>query len=334
MGTVSTRVFLSGEGIVLNEPSVVAVDCNSGQVLASGSEAALMHGKIPKDIKLIRPFSSGVIADFESARLMLKHLIKKVKAKSWLGVPQVVVAVPQAITKVECRAVIDVIKETFLCESIHLVEESVAAAFGANLPITEPVGSCLINIGGGHTAACSLSMQNIVVGNSIGIGGVYLSDCIIRHMRKKHNMKIGKHTAHSILSTIGQAKFHPNQEDLQMKAKGIHVNSGLPRTLEISSSDVNECIISFLNKIVNLIKLTLETTPPELAADIYDRGITLTGGVALLKGLDQFISNELKILVNISENPQYSVSLGTGLILEKHMRHHKLSPKSTRNYSS
>lgn len=314
LGTANTLIYVSGKGIVLSEPSVVAVHVSTGRVIAVGMEAKKMLDRTPGDIVAIRPMKEGVIADFEAVNKMIKYFINKVSDKRKLVKPTVVIAVPAGITEVEKRAVREA-AETAGAAQIILIEQALAAAIGANLPIHEPTGHMVVDIGGGTTEIAVVSLGGIVVSKSIKVGGDKFDEAIMQYLKKHHNLIIGEPTAENIKKQIGSA--FPLAEELTMEVKGRDAVTGLPRTLVMDSTEIREAIQPVLMEILEAVKHTLDQTPPELAADLVDRGIVLTGGGALLKGLPQFLSYHTKVPVILAENPIACVALGAGKYLEE-----------------
>ncbi|MBC8123160.1 MAG: rod shape-determining protein [Gemmatimonadaceae bacterium] len=312
LGTANTLVYIAGQGVVLSEPSVVAFDRGSKNLLAVGEEARQMLGRTPGNITASRPLRDGVIADFDAAELMLQHFIRKVVGKS-LFAPRMVIGIPSGVTGVERRAVMEAAAQAG-AKSVFLVEEPLAAAIGAGLPISEPVGSMIVDIGGGTTEVAILSLQGSVVSESVRVAGDEMNDAIAQYLKKIHNLVIGERTAEQIKMRIGSA--FPTKEELKMEVRGLHMLSGLPRTITVNATEIRESMSEPLSVIVEAVKRTLEHSPPELAADIYDRGIMLAGGGALLTGLDDLITHETGIAVHIAESPLNCVVLGTGKILE------------------
>lgn len=313
LGTANTLVYIAGQGVVLSEPSVVAFDRDSKTLLAVGEEARQMLGRTPGNITASRPLRDGVIADFDATELMLQHFIRKVVGKSLLA-PRMVIGIPSGVTGVERRAVMEAAVQAG-AKSVYLVEEPIAAAIGAGLPISEPVGSMIVDIGGGTTEVAIISLQGSVISESVRVAGDEMNEAIAQYLKKLHNLVIGERTSEMIKIQIGSA-FPGRDEDQKMEVRGLHMLSGLPRTINIHAAEVRESMSEPLSAIVEAVKRTLEQAPPELAADIYDRGIVLAGGGALLKGLDQLISHETGIAVHIAESPLNCVVLGTGKILE------------------
>ncbi len=314
LGTANTLVYVSGKGIVLQEPSVVAMDQNEKVPLAVGEDAKRMLGRTPGNIIALRPLRDGVIADFDTAELMLKHFIRRVHGGETLVSPRVVLGIPSGVTGVERRAVMEAASQAGARE-VYLIDEPVAAAIGAGLPVAEPTGNMIIDIGGGTTEVAVLSLQGTVLSESVRVAGDELSESIIHYMKKVHNLVIGERTAEEIKISIGSA--YPTQEDeAVMEVRGLHLLSGLPRTVTIKGPEIRESMSEPLSVIVDAVKRTLERTPPELAADIIDRGIMLAGGGALLKGIDTLISHETGIVVHVAADPLSCVVLGTGRVLE------------------
>lgn len=314
LGTANTLVYVSGKGIVLEEPSVVAIHKDKGP-LAVGLEAKKMLGRTPDNVVAIRPLRDGVIADFDTAELMLKHFIRRVHdGRNPLVRPRMVIGIPSGVTGVERRAVEEAAKEAGASE-VYLIDEPVAAAIGAGLPVSEPTGNMIIDIGGGTTEVAVLSLQGTVLSESVRVAGDELSDSIMLYMKKVHNLVIGERTAEDIKIQLGSA-YPTEDEEPIMEVRGLHLLSGLPRTVTIKAPEIRESMSEPLSVIVEAVKRTLERTPPELAADIIDRGIMLAGGGALLKGLDTLISHETGIVTHIAPDALSCVVLGTGRVLE------------------
>ena len=313
LGTANTLVHVQGRGILLREPSVVAIDRNTGKVLQVGEEAKRMLGRTPGSIIAIRPLKDGVIADFDQTERMLRYFIEKVHRRKGFFHPQVVVGIPSGITEVECMAVIEATKKAGAKEAF-LIDEPRAAAIGAGLPVTEPVGTMIVDIGGGTSEVAVISLGDIVAARSIRIAGDEIDEAIIAYVRQAHNLKIGSRMAEECKLTLGSA--FPMEPELTMELRGQDVLSGLPRATMISSVEIREAISEPINAIVECVKETLEDTPPELAADIIDSGITLAGGGALLRGLDKLIARETLMPVHIAPDPLSCVVLGTGKCLD------------------
>ncbi|MEB3224318.1 MAG: rod shape-determining protein [Synechococcus sp.] len=315
LGTANTLVYVSGKGVVLQEPSVVAINKNNQEVLAVGLEAKRMLGRTPDNVIAIRPLRDGVIADFDTAEAMLKHFIKRVHDnRNPLVRPRMVIGIPSGVTGVERRAVEEAAKEAGASD-VYLIDEPVAAAIGAGLPVSEPTGNMIIDIGGGTTEVAVLSLQGTVLSESVRVAGDELSDSIMLYMKKVHNLVIGERTAEDIKIQLGSA-YPTDEEEPIMEVRGLHLLSGLPRTVTIKAPEIRESMSEPLSIIVEAVKRTLERIPPELAADIIDRGIMLAGGGALLKGLDTLISHETGIVTHVAANAESCVALGTGRVLE------------------
>lgn len=315
LGTANTLVYVSGRGVVLQEPSVVAIDETTGKPLAVGEEAKQMLGRTPGNIRALRPLRDGVIADFDIAEVMLKHFIRRVHENKALVSPKVVIGIPSGVTGVERRAVMDAALQAG-ARIVYLIDEPVAAAIGAGLPVDEPTGNMIVDIGGGTTEVAVLSLQGTVLSESVRVAGDELTDSIKQYMRKVNNLDIGDRTAEEIKVKIGSAYPSPDDDDISLEVRGVHMLSGLPRTVTVKSPEIRESMAEPLSVIIEAVKRTLEKTPPELAADIIDRGIMLAGGGALLKGLDTLISHETGIVVHVAADPLSCVVLGTGRVLE------------------
>ncbi|WP_121969557.1 rod shape-determining protein [Leptolyngbya sp. BC1307] len=315
LGTANTLVYVSGRGIVLQEPSVVAIDETDGKPLAVGEEAKRMLGRTPGNIRAIRPLRDGVIADFDIAEVMLKHFIRRVHENKALVSPRVVIGIPSGVTGVERRAVMDAALQAG-ARMVYLIDEPVAAAIGAGLPVDEPTGNMIVDIGGGTTEVAVLSLQGTVISESVRVAGDELTDAIKQYMKKVNNLEIGDRTAEEIKVKISSAYPSPDDDEISLEVRGVHMLSGLPRTVTVKSPEIRESMAEPLSVIVEAVKRTLENTPPELAADIIDRGIMLAGGGALLKGLDTLISHETGIVVHVAADPLSCVVLGTGRVLE------------------
>ena len=315
IGTANTLVYVSGRGVVLQEPSVVAIDETNGKPLAVGEEAKQMLGRTPDNIRALRPLRDGVIADFDIAEVMLKHFIRRVHENKALVSPRVVIGIPSGVTGVERRAVMDAALQAG-ARMVYLIDEPVAAAIGAGLPVDEPTGNMIVDIGGGTTEVAVLSLQGTVLSESVRVAGDELTDSIKQYMRKVNNLEIGDRTAEEIKVKIGSAYPSPEDDEVSLEVRGVHMLSGLPRTVTVKSPEIRESMAEPLSVIVEDVKRTLEKTPPELAADIIDRGIMLAGGGALLKGLDTLISHETGIVVHVAADPLSCVVLGTGRVLE------------------
>ena len=318
LGTANTLVYVKGKGIIANEPSVVAVQEDSKgtkRLLAVGKEAKDMVGRTPGSIKAIRPLRDGVIADFDIAQKMLEYFIKKShNNRKSLVRPRIIVSVPIGITEVEKRAVRES-AESAGAREVYLIEETMSAAIGAGMPVTEPEGSMVVDIGGGTTSVAVISLAGIVVSKSIKIGGDKMDESIMQYVKRTYNMLIGERTAEEVKKRLG--KDIDNNDMTTMKVKGRDLRSGIPMTIEINSAEVKEALSEPVSEIIDSIKQTLERTPPELSADIVDTGITLAGGGALLGGLDKLISQETGLPVRIADDPLTCVVLGSGKALEE-----------------
>lgn len=313
LGTATVLVFLQGKGIVLNEPSVVAIDQRERRVMAVGTSAQDMLGRTPGNIVAIRPLQDGVIADFDVTEAMLKHFIYKVGNRRRLSRPRVVVCIPAATTSVEKKAVIEAVSRTGARE-VYLVEEPRAAALGAGLEIFEPSGSMVVDIGGGTTDIAVLSMGEVVISCSVRLGGDRFDEAISRYVKKKFNLFIGERSAERLKVEVGSAL--PGGRSLSMEVRGRNTVDGLPRSLEISTEQIADALVEPVYSIVQGVRRVLEQTPPELSGDIVNKGIILTGGGALLHGLSKVIADETGVPTYMAEDPVGSVALGTGLVLE------------------
>ena len=313
LGTANTLVTLKGKGVILKEPSVVAIDRRSGNILATGYEAKEMLGRTPETIKAVRPLKDGVIADFTATQLMLKNIVTKVCQRYNAGKPRVVVGVPSGITEVEERAVEESVLRAGARE-VYLIEEPMAAAIGASLDVAEPTGNIIVDIGGGTTEVAVISLGGVVVSNSLRIAGDELDEDIIDYIKREMGLAIGETTAEEIKTQIGCAL--PLMTEMSMEVRGRDLGNGLPRNVVITSSQVQEAMKDSINEIVDIVKTTLEKTPPELASDIVEKGIVLAGGGALIKNLDKLLSQRTGMPVYIAENPLECVVKGTGKTLE------------------
>lgn len=318
LGTANTLIYVRGEGIVLNEPSVVAIYVGSGhsnrKVLAVGSDAKRMLGRTPDAIQAIRPLKDGVIADFVVTEEMLKQFIRKIHKRSWGLAPRIVICVPYGSTPVERRA----IRESAIsagAREVYLIEEPMAAAIGADLPVTEASGSLVVDIGGGTSEIAVISYGGIVYSRSVRVGGDKMDEAIVNHLRRKYSLLIGLATAEQIKIKLGSA--YPQEERSEMEVKGRDLINGVPKHLTLDDSEILEALTEPVNAIIEGVKDCLERTPPELAADIVDKGIVLTGGGALLKGLDQLLREETGLPVSVAERPLDCVVLGCGRVLEE-----------------
>ncbi len=315
LGTANTLVFIKGKGIVLREPSVVAKNTNNGDIVAVGNDAKNMIGRTPGSIVAIRPMKDGVIADFDITTAMIQYYLKeamKASGGTWKK-PNVMICVPYGITSVERRAVIDAARQAGARDAVT-IEEPFAAAIGSNLPVWEPTGSMVVDIGGGTTEVAVISLGGIVTSESVRVAGDAMDHAITSYIRKMYNLTIGERTAEAIKIEIGSAKVIENVE--KMEIRGRDLVTGLPKTLEISSEEIAEALKESVAAIIDGVKKTLEQTPPELSADVMERGIVLTGGGALLKNLDKVISDETSMPVFIAENPLDCVAIGTGMALD------------------
>ncbi|MEL7407836.1 MAG: rod shape-determining protein [Cyanobacteria bacterium J06558_2] len=314
LGTANTLVYISSKGIVLEEPSVVAIERKTDHPRAFGQEAKKMLGRAPENIEALRPLKDGVIADFDATEAMIHEFIRRAFEGSPLVHPRMVIGIPSGVTKLERRAVIEAASNAGARE-VDLIEEPLAAAIGAGLPVTEPTGNMIVDIGGGTTEVAVISSQGKVISKSIKIAGDELTEAIANQVKKEHKLAIGENTAENIKFKLASA--HPiDNDDRTMEVRGLHLLSGLPRTVEVRESEVRECLQDSVTAIIEAIKGTLEQTPPDLAADIIDRGIMLAGGGAMLRGLDTLISHETGIVTHIAAEPLKCVVLGTGRVLE------------------
>ena len=313
LGTANTLVYVRGRGIVLNEPSVVALNTNNGQIVAVGADAKRMIGRTPGNIVAVRPLKDGVIADFDVTERMLRYFIQKVHRRTRMAKPRIVVAVPSGITGVEQSAVKEAGHQAG-ARKVYIIEEPMAAAIGAGLPVNEPTGNMVVDIGGGTTEVAVISLGGIVTSQSIRIGGDEMDQALISFGKKEHSLMLGERTAEEIKVALGSA--FPSADELHAEIRGRDLVSGLPKTVMISAAEVRRAIEEPLNLIIDAVKSTLDKCPPELAGDVMDRGIALTGGGALLRGLDQRIREETGMPVHIADSPLDSVVLGTGKCVE------------------
>jgi rod shape-determining protein MreB len=327
LGTANTLVYVKGNGIVLNEPSVVAVDQKTKKVYAVGAEAKAMLGKTPDHIVAIRPLKDGVIADFEVTEVMLREFIRKAQKKRFFIRPRIVIAVPSGITEVERRAVTDSAQNAGARE-VYLIAEPVASAIGVGLPVDKPSGNMVIDIGGGTTEIAVIALNGIVTDMSIRIAGDEMDDAIVLHIKKAYNLLIGDQTAEHVKMVIGSATKLKKEEEMEIKGRDLV--SGIPKTLKISSAEVREALAEPLAQIVAAVKTALEQTPPELAADIVDRGIVMTGGGSLLRGLDVLLKEETNLPINVVEDPLTCVVLGCGKVLSNLHQYERIILKSSR----
>ena len=318
LGTANTLVYMKGKGIVVSEPSVVAVKTGAAgqrKVLAVGTDAKEMLGRTPGSIVAIRPMKDGVIADFDYTEEMLRYFIRKVHNRKNLVRPRIVICVPSGITQVEKRAVRES-AESAGAREVYLIEEPMAAAIGAGLPITEASGNMIVDIGGGTTEVAVISLAGIVYSQSVRIGGDKLDEAIVQYMKRKYNLLIGERTAEAVKIGIGNV-YAANDEQSKMEVKGRDLVSGIPKTLEINSDEIREAMSEPVNTIIEAVRITLERTPPELAADILDKGIVLAGGGAYLKNLDVLLREETGLPVVVAEDPLSCVVLGSGAVLDQ-----------------
>jgi len=315
LGTATTLVYVKGKGIVLCEPSVVAIEKETSKVLAVGEEAKRMLGRTPGNILAIRPMKDGVIADFEVTEAMLRYFIEKAKPRRTWVKPRLVIAVPSGITEVEKRAVVDSAERAGVGD-VFLVEEPIAAAIGVGLPIQEPIGNMIIDIGGGTTEIAVISLKNIVFSKSIRVGGDEMDEAIIEYLKKTYNLMIGERTAEDIKIKIGSA-YYPSGEKNTLEIKGRDLVTGLPKAITITSEEIREALLETVRMILDGTKIVLERTPPELAADLIEHGIVMAGGGSLLKGIDRLISEETGLPVYICDDPLTAVAIGTGKILDE-----------------
>ncbi|MFA6357687.1 MAG: rod shape-determining protein [Candidatus Omnitrophota bacterium] len=314
LGTATTLVFVKGEGVVLCEPSVVAIERGTSHVLAVGTEAKRMLGRTPGNIIAIRPMKDGVISDFEITEAMLRYFIKKVHHRKVLVRPRIVIAIPSGITEVEKRAVKDSAERAGARE-VFLIEEPIAAAIGVGLPIQEPIGNMILDIGGGTTEIAVISLSGTVFSKSIRIGGDEMNEAIIEYLKKTYNLMIGERSSEDIKIKIGSA--YPLEEEMSMEVKGRDLVAGLPKTVTITSEEVRESLQEPLRAILEVTKMSLERTPPELAADLIEHGIVMAGGGSLLRGLDKLISEETGLPVHVTDDPVTAVANGTGIVLSE-----------------
>ncbi|MDD4680377.1 MAG: rod shape-determining protein [Clostridia bacterium] len=314
LGTANTLVQVKGKGIVMREPSVVAIRSDTKQVLAVGEEAKRMIGRTPGNIVAIRPMKDGVIADFDVTQEMLRYFIRKALSRFLPFHPSVVVCVPSGVTEVEKRAVDEATRSAGAKEA-YLIEEPMAAAIGSGLPVQEPTGSMVVDIGGGTSEVAIISLGGIVTSRSIRLGGNKMDEAIISHIKKEYNLMIGERTAEEIKITIGSA--YPEEQEEAMDIRGRDLITGLPKTLKITSTEVWEALREPVSGIIEAIKLTLEKTPPELASDVMDKGIMLTGGGALLNGMERLVREETGMPVSIADNPLDCVVIGAGKVIEE-----------------
>ena len=326
LGTASTLVYLKNEGIVLCEPSVVAIEAGTSNVLAVGEEAKRMLGRTPGNIIAIRPMRDGVIADFEITESMLRYFIKKVHNSRRLVRPRVVVAIPSGITEVEKRAVKDSALHAGARE-VYMLEEPVAASIGVGLPIQEPSGNMIIDIGGGTTEMAVISLAGVVFSKSIRIGGNEMDEAIINYLKRTYNLMVGERTAEEIKIRIGSG--YPLEEEMTLDVRGRDLVAGLPKMITVTSEEIREALSEPIAQIVEAVRITLERTPPELSADLIEKGLILAGGGSLLRGLDKLISEETSLPVHLADDPLTAVALGTGKVLNelRYLKRLTVTPK-------
>tara|TARA_Y100000589_G_scaffold249128_1_gene237167 strand:+ start:1586 stop:2638 length:1053 start_codon:yes stop_codon:yes gene_type:complete len=331
LGTANTLIHVSGKGVVLQEPSVVALDLEEGVPLAVGKEAKLMLGRTPGNIRAVRPLKDGVIADFDAAEQMLKMFIQKSNEGRGILAPRLIIGIPSGVTSVERRAV----REAGLAgaREVHLIDEPVAAAIGASLPVTEPIGTMIVDIGGGTTEVAVLSLGGTVLSESVRVAGDEINDSISVYLKKVHNLVVGERTAEEIKIKIGSAFSNDEFDQTSIEVRGLHLLSGLPRCINLTAGEIRDAMKDPLNQIVEAVKRTLERTPPELAADIVDRGIMLAGGGALVRGISDLLSHETGIFTHIAEDPLLCVVNGCGEVLDdfKKLRRVVDTPDFARN---
>jgi len=313
LGTVNVLVYVSGRGIVLREPSVVAISIRDNKIVSVGQEAREMIGRSPESIEVARPMREGVIADYVVTEAMLRYFIRKVIGRNPLLKPRVMISVPRGVTSVESRAVHDAAMQAGAKEA-YLIPEPLAAAYGAGLPIGTPTGNMVVDVGGGTTEAAVISMNDIVVWSSVRVGGIRTDEAIIGYVRKKYNLIIGEQTAEEIKIQIGSAL--PLAEQLTLEVRGRDQVAGLPKTITLTSGEITEAIAEPMGSIISVVKQTLEKTPPELAADIIDRGMVLSGGGGLLRNLDKLLTKETNVPCFVAEHPMACVAIGAGRALE------------------
>lgn len=314
LGTANTLVYVRGEGIVLNEPSVVAVNVGTGRPLAVGHEAKRMIGRTPSHIRAIRPLKDGVIADFDMCEAMLRYFIQKVHQRRWAK-PRMVICVPSGITPVEQRAVQDAAESAGARKPAYIIEEPMAAAIGAGLPVQEPTGNMVVDIGGGTTEVAVISLGGVVTSQSIRVGGDELDEAIMQHIKKEHGLALGERTCEEVKIALGSA--WPLEEELYAEVRGRDLVTGLPKTIVTGTEEIREAIEEPVSSICDAVKTTLDRTPPELAADVMEQGIVLAGGGALLDGLDARLAHETAMPISVAPNPLYAVAIGSGQALEE-----------------
>ena len=314
LGTANTLVYVKDRGIVLREPSVVAIQDGTKRILAVGDEAKRMLGRTPGNIVAIRPMKAGVIADFEITEAMLRYFIKKIHNRRKMVRPRIIIAVPSDITEVEKRAVKDSARHAGARE-VFLIEEPMAAAIGVGLPVQEPAGNMIVDIGGGTTEVALISLAGIVFSRTVRVGGDEMDECIVQYMKRVYNLMIGERTAEEIKMTMGSA--YKVEEDTSIEVKGRDMVAGLPKTLTITSEEIREALQEPVSSIVEAIRVTLEKCPPELSSDLVDRGMVLAGGGAMLRGFDKLIAEQTGLPVHIADDPLSAVAEGTGVVLNE-----------------
>ena len=314
LGTANTLVYVKDRGIVLREPSVVAIQQGSNRVLAVGEEAKRMLGRTPGNIVAIRPMKAGVIADFEVTEAMLRYFIRKAHNRKWVVRPRIIISVPSGITEVEKRAVKDSATHAGARE-VYLIEEPMAAAIGVGLPVQEPAGNMIVDMGGGTTEVAIISLAGIVLSRSVRVGGDEMDEAIVQYLKRVYNLMIGERTAEEIKITIGSA--YPLGEEMSTEVKGRDLVAGLPKTLTITSEEIREALQEPVSSIVEAIRITLERCPPELSSDLVDRGIVLAGGTSQLRGMDKLIAEQTGLPVHVAEDPLSAVAEGTGVVLHE-----------------
>lgn len=318
LGTANTVVYVRNKGIVLNEPSVVAVRAGSNQVLAAGRQAKEMLGKTPETIVACRPMRDGVIANFELTESMLRYFIRTVhNNRSILVQPRMIIGVPSGITQVEKRAVKDSAKQAGARGEVYTIIEPMAAAIGAGLPVQDPSGSMIVDIGGGTTEVAVISLKSVVFCRSVRVGGDEMDRAIVQYVKRKYNLLIGERTAECIKIEIGSALLDPELAKRSIEVKGRDLVTGVPKTIMLSAQEVNEALLETVASIIDVVRVALENTPPELSSDLVDKGITMAGGGSMLRGLDQLISKETGLPVRVAEDPLFCVVKGVGKVLEE-----------------
>ena len=314
LGTANTLVYVKDRGIVLREPSVVAIQQGTSRVLAVGEEAKRMLGRTPGNIVAIRPMKAGVIADFEVTEAMLRYFIRKAHNRKWVIRPRIIISVPSGITEVEKRAVKDSATHAGARE-VYLIEEPMAAAIGVGLPVQEPAGNMIVDMGGGTTEVAIISLAGIVLSRSVRVGGDEMDEAIVQYMKRVYNLMIGERTAEEIKITVGSA--YPLGEEMSMEVKGRDLVAGLPKTLTITSEEIREALQEPVSAIIEAIRITLERCPPELSSDLVDRGIVLAGGTSQLRGMDKLLAEQTGLPVHVAEDPLSAVAEGTGVVLHE-----------------